>query len=469
MSSRVVTGLGPDGRLLAMKRARSAADEYRLAHEAEVLRGAGHPGVVEVVDCDRDESGTVQLVTVFAGPHSLDTAAPLTLGRAAGVMSALTDILADLHDAGLCHGRLDPTHVLFGPGGRPVLCGLGGGGPAGSIPPGNPPVLPDCCDPAAPPGSPLTPATDVFALGALLRMVVEEAVPSPGRRRWLALARGPSPGRQRRALLEIAAGAMDDQVTRRPSARRLAAAIGEAAPTARLGDDGPPVAPTAARSRRPHPAGGASASSPGGDRSGAQRPEMNDADRRSGRSVGSAPGPWAGAWLAGRPRAAALVVASVALMAVGYFGLRPGRPGYPAVTAPVGTPGPVSPEASAAAPCEAAVDGPAADVDGDGCAEPVVVGPGGLITAGAARFSVGEPGDAATIGDWDCDGVPTPALLRPGTGEVFRFDSWASPAGDLTARAVAVVPGAVLLVTAPSGACGPPQAQLPDGSLVAAP
>lgn len=468
MSSRVVTGVGPDGRLVAMKRARSAADEYRLAHEAAVLRAAGHPGVVEVVGCDRDESGTVQLVTVFAGPHSLDTAAPLTLGRAAGVISAMADVVADLHDAGLCHGRLDPTHVLFGPGGRPVLCGFGGGGQAGSIPPANPPVLPDCCDPAAPPGSPLAPATDVFALGALLRMVVEEAVPSPGRPRWVVLARGPSPGLQRRALLEIAATAMDDQVSRRPSARRVAAAIGAAAPAARLGDDGPPVAASDRQARRPLPAGGASASSPGGDMKAAPCHQTNDAVGEVPRSVRSAPFPPARAWLTGRHRGAALMVASVMLMAAGYFGLRPGRPGYTAATAPPSTPGPVPPEAGATGPCDAAVEGPAADVDGDGCPEPVFVGPDGVITAGAVRFSVGEPGDAATVGDWDCDGVPTPALLRPGTGEVFRFDAWAGPADDLTARAVAVVPGAVLLV-APSGACGPPQAQLPDGSQVATP
>jgi hypothetical protein len=40
------------------------------------------------------------------------------------------------------------------------------------------------------------------------------------------------------------------------------------------------------------------------------------------------------------------------------------------------------------------------------------------------RYRLGEPGDLLLVGDWDCDGAPTPALYRPGDGRLFRFPSW---------------------------------------------
>src|SRR5690606_1469011 len=77
---------------------------------------------------------------------------------------------------------------------------------------------------------------------------------------------------------------------------------------------------------------------------------------------------------------------------------------------------------------------PAADVDGDGCPEPIHLD-GRTVTAGdpgGARWSIGQPGDLAALGDWDCDGEATPALLRPSTGEVFVFREWAAEGDPLT-------------------------------------
>src|SRR4029450_12436128 len=71
------------------------------------------------------------------------------------------------------------------------------------------------------------------------------------------------------------------------------------------------------------------------------------------------------------------------------------------------------------------VAAPAADVDGDGCPEALVVDGGG-VSAGAARWTLGEPGDVIAVGDWDCDGRAAPALLRPATGDVFVFPGWAA-------------------------------------------
>ena len=39
-------------------------------------------------------------------------------------------------------------------------------------------------------------------------------------------------------------------------------------------------------------------------------------------------------------------------------------------------------------------------------------------------WKVGQPGDLAAIGDWDCNGSPTLGVFRPATGTWFTFASW---------------------------------------------
>ena len=50
------------------------------------------------------------------------------------------------------------------------------------------------------------------------------------------------------------------------------------------------------------------------------------------------------------------------------------------------------------------------------------------------RYRAGVAGDRLLLGDWDCNGSDTPALYRPGTGEVFHFDAWAPADEPLTSR-----------------------------------
>jgi hypothetical protein len=81
------------------------------------------------------------------------------------------------------------------------------------------------------------------------------------------------------------------------------------------------------------------------------------------------------------------------------------------------------------------------DIDGDGCSEAVALPPGAIVV-GERRYEIGEPGGSVAVSDWDCDGRATPAVLRPDTGELFVFDTWASSTAPATARLVQVVPGA---------------------------
>lgn len=51
------------------------------------------------------------------------------------------------------------------------------------------------------------------------------------------------------------------------------------------------------------------------------------------------------------------------------------------------------------------------------------------------RYRMGAPADLLLVGDWDCDGVSTPALYRPSDGRTFLFAAWAD--GTTVASAVA--------------------------------
>jgi len=92
-------------------------------------------------------------------------------------------------------------------------------------------------------------------------------------------------------------------------------------------------------------------------------------------------------------------------------------------------------------------------------AEPIAVD-GREVRTGGHRWEVGTEGDSVTIGDWDCDRQPTPAVLRPATGQVAVFDDWAAPGEERPARTVAVVPNAISVE--PDG-CGRLTVRTADG------
>ena len=64
------------------------------------------------------------------------------------------------------------------------------------------------------------------------------------------------------------------------------------------------------------------------------------------------------------------------------------------------------------------------------------------IDHGGRRYAVGDPGDVVILGDWTCDGVPTPAVLRPETGEVAVFVAWPTPGAHIEPEVVTTVEGA---------------------------
>jgi hypothetical protein len=417
MSMQVTVALDSEGPV-AVKTATGAGDVARLRLEAERLERAAHPGLVLVVrpapapgtdEARVDGEADIELRTRFAG----DPVAHWTgsVASVAGLGAAVAATLADLHDIGVVHGRLDPTHVLVGDDGRPRLCGLSHPGGA-------------------------EPHDDVAALGRVLGEVLERATDEPRRSRpW----RGRSSAAHRRALEQVIARALDPVASRRPNARLLANSILTAVPAAELSGGDPP-------SSRPEPAyvppdeelldlvftheltdDERWAQAFGDDPPepvGAAAPELPPAraERSSRARVAAGSG------------AVALAAIATGAVFVGGWGSRgpATRPEAVQATTPAGH-----------AQCPAAA-GPAADVDGDGCPEALVVG-GGTISAGPIRWTLGQPGDLIAVGDWECDGQAAPALLRPATGDVFVFPGWAAEGAPVTVEARDRLPGAVAI------------------------
>jgi hypothetical protein len=390
MSTKVRVETRPDG-MVAIKEA-TGADTSRLIREADILDRARHPGLVTRLEFTTDVATAARLVTRHVGTRSLAGSAARPIDQIAGLTAAVATIAADLHALDLTHGAIVASHVLLDEAGRPVLCSPSGTG---------------------------RPGDDVAAIGSLLAELVghPDGDPIPDRRLFPSRSRPRRRGYLRRALLNVADQASADDPARRPTARSLAATIHQLVPDAAL---------ETGRDRA-----GEARVTDAGDR-GAR---ASDLDRP--RTVVASQG------RSGRPaRPAVMALAAAIGLLLLTAGLRPSRPG--------------SSSASGAAPttsatvtatgqtCPALGPGTAVDVDGDGCLEGAEA-TDGVVTVDDRRWAVGQPDDLVALGDWDCDGRSTAALLRPDTGEVFVFDGWAGPGDELEATPVTTVDGATAI------------------------
>ena len=451
-----------DGRPVVVKTAVDPNTADRLRRERERIEAVGHPGVVEVVASS--EEPTVSLTLAWAGDRSLETFRP-ELDVAVAVLVSIATTIADLHQMGLVHGRLEPAHVTVDAEGHPRLCGMAGVDPE-DLPP--------------------TPADDVAAIGALILVLVgigSEGEPIPERRwtrrRWT--------GFQQRALQTLADHATDPDPGRRPSARSLARSLAEVMPRARLR----PSERTPVREVRTGPTiVDEHASAPDLDWDAwLADDDPNPADlplvERTADHAGlSAPTADPGSPPDRRRVAAASVALMIAIVAAAILlrGAPDGGRTQLATSSPVTTEGTDRATTTSAVPSTSAVRAatsapgtrpsradcppvaaPSADVDGDGCREALHIH-GAAIQAGSARFQAGEPHDQVAVGDWDCDGIATPAVIRPSTGEVFVFARWASSNRPITMGPTAVIPDATRPATTVAPSCGPLVVQRADGS-----
>lgn len=443
------TDVDPDtGLAVDVSRAEGAEAIVRLRREAQLLRAARHPGVVELVELHA-EDGWAELHTVAVGGAPLEALLPLPAEELAGLVAGVATTLSDLHGLGIVHGRIDTHRVVVRPDGRPLLRGFGEGGREGEL---------------GADGSVLEPSRDVQALGRLVAHALEvpsasdpwqalqDRLPARSLQSWRSrlgrLVRRsqppPSAGEDAAAVLaEVARAACDPDPSSRPTSAEIAAALHRRIPAARL-----PVPAVAADGEGP-----VATASPPPDR----------------------PGP--------RPRRRLLPVALlVALAATAAASSRlafgpsaPGTAPAPPAAAPppssVSRTPPLRPAAERVWPASAhmracpLLDVPLrADVDGDGCEEALAFGRG-ILQAGAVRYAVGGEGDVVATGDWDCDGRSTLALLRGRSGGVWVFDEWAGPGQSLPGRRAGRVDGAVALEAVDGGGgCDELLARRADGS-----
>ncbi len=393
----------PRGWLVVSRHAGDDADRAELRREATMLGLGRHPGVIEVVRADPlgDE-----LVTVAPTRATLADLAGGT-DEALRILAAVSETVADLHALGIVHGSITAESILAVPGRPPVLDGFGRAGLAGEHDPD---------------GRVLRPAVDVAALAGLVRSVWPSRLP----RRAPHPRRGAPPKRELEQLLHDAAEG------RTPPARRLARAIGD-----ELGPRSEPRPDEPDAGDRPTGQVGIGGETAASDESGDEdpfarlRPREVPARRRPPRLVALGAG-----------------VVGVASLTWGVLGVSSGAGNPPRLAASTAT--------TAAA---ASTTSPRRRVPG-----PVAVAHHGVLVVGPRHYLVGADDDQAIAAEWGCAGPTRLVLLRPSTGELFVFGSWARAGHDVRAApAGRVTPGSRLSTTTDAAGCPVARTTSPDG------
>jgi serine/threonine protein kinase len=142
----------------------------RFFQEARVAAGLRHPGVVAIYDLDEPTRTLVMEHLPGGTLRDRLRGAAAALPAAEVHASAVTMLaaLAHVHARGVVHGDLTPRNVLFRAPGEAVLADFGNArlleGAVGDLPAGTPFYL----APEQFRGAPSAPATDLFAVGAIL-------------------------------------------------------------------------------------------------------------------------------------------------------------------------------------------------------------------------------------------------------------------------------------------------------------
>ena len=164
----------------------NATDRERFLKEARALARVRHPNVL-VVHAVLESGGgsSIAIVTELIDGSTLseviERGGPMGAGEAAQVGVEITRALAAVHGAGIVHRDVKPTNVLRERGGRIVLADFGLGvfladGP-GKEEKGLVAGSPLFMAPEQVEGKPVSPRTDLYALGVLLYNLVTGSYP----------------------------------------------------------------------------------------------------------------------------------------------------------------------------------------------------------------------------------------------------------------------------------------------------
>ena len=381
MSDRTQLSMTNSGRLAVSKRASTGDGAVRLHRESEILRRAIHPGVVELLAGSSDGVEGAVVSTAFVGGGTLaEHMGTLDLQRGARIAAALAATLADLHERGIGHRRVTADHVLVTDGDQVRLCGFAEA------------TLPDDAGPCHPDVA----AVDVEAVASLVREIAERSAGDAA------------------PLMAVADRVLNAGPLARPSMRTLAQALATLAGPDH--DAAPPVGPAP----RLLPA----------------RPSA------SGRHARLPRGPARVAVLG------AIAASVVAVTAVIAAKATTSDTPSPPVAAPSLPPSVGVPATTTTVPLGSL---PTSGHEGKGVRvwppapesgpEDVEVA-GGVVSSAGHRWQVASADDLVAVGDWNCDGLATPAVVRSGTGRVWVYPHWADGTEAVPAYAP-LVPGAV--------------------------
>lgn len=440
--------IGPEGAVV-VKRARGGAVAH-LVREAEVLGRVGHPGLVELVEC-REHDGATELITRHAGSATLGQHSPASAATIAWLGAGIASTLADLHAAGFAHTHLSPDHVVLDGAGRTVLCSLG----------------------RAQEATASTVRTDLDDLVGLLIGLLRRV---PDRRSGTR--------RMHRALDAALAMASETPATMAHVASLLAAVPGVEPPvSAPSVATGAPLIGSLENHEKPDAAVPVDGPRPGTDAAAGPVDEpAGDTPLLAGEMEDLAAGGATRTWRDRvRPEPALAAVAAprrllvrLALVAVVAGFLTAGallawRSDLPLPRADVSegdAPTVVAEVATVAGSIASSMTGSdstglgpetgcgAAVAPSAACAGDVELF-GGVVRVGTEWYALAgyRDGDAVFVGDWDCDGLVTPAVYRATAGQLFEFGDWSGASVEVraTARSHQVAAGSVHKVAGDDG------------------
>ena len=160
--------------------------QARFEREAEILSRVRHPNVVKLYDVGRVEAGSYIVLEQIPGTPLDEGEEELTPERVARVLERLAEAVQALHDAGVFHRDIKPDNVILRLDGEPVLLDFGTAkdlrgetltrtGDFLGTPEYVAPEEVGLSD-----RSTLTPAVDVYGLGALMYFLLTGRPPFSG-------------------------------------------------------------------------------------------------------------------------------------------------------------------------------------------------------------------------------------------------------------------------------------------------
>ena len=234
----------PEGNQVALKRLTltgSANDIYRarqrLLREAEVLRRLHHPNVVRLLDVIDEGDEIVLVMPYLPGGNLAERVAqhgPAPADEVERQARHLFGALAQAHAAGIVHRDIKPANILFDENGAPCLVDFGvahswdqtHGLTVSGMVVGTPGFM----SPEQARGDTVTPASDVFSLGATLLFAATGEGPFGPGEPGLLMVRAASgkvdkvPRELATSLRRLLRSTLDPRPERRPTAAALATA-----------------------------------------------------------------------------------------------------------------------------------------------------------------------------------------------------------------------------------------------------